>query len=100
STTAAITHGSRRWTNERFDSVRIVLQTEVIRLKSKTGVVEISLNWPKFAHSRCLDRNSATHSICWVCGNMSSGITCFSSKTSSEHKMFKSRANVAGWQDT
>jgi hypothetical protein len=41
-------------------------------------------------------RKSATHSTCCVCGNMSSGCTRISSKTPSQHKMFKSRAIVAG----
>ena len=41
-------------------------------------------------------RRSATHSTCCVCGNMSSGVTFASVKTPSAHKMFKSRAIVAG----
>src|SRR5664280_1839886 len=47
-----------------------------------------------------LQRTSATHSTCWVWGNISSGITRTNSKTLSRHKMFKSRAMVAGWQET
>src|SRR5688572_8182547 len=96
--TAPISQGSRFWTNVcKFES--LCMYTLENRLKSKTGAVKLA-SPAQFAHSRCAERNSATHSTCCVCGNMSNGITCFSSKTPDEAKMFKSRARVAGWQDT
>src|SRR6202021_2653689 len=56
-----------------------------------------------FSTSRCpvqlCRRKSATHSTCWVWGNISKGCTCAKLKTQSPHKMFKSRATVAGWHE-